>query len=338
MLAIIATAATTLQGERLRLVLLALGLPVVFALLLLAARRRDHVPGTPSLLTEPPEDLHPVDLAILWSAYRKHISPRTAYRAEILHLARIGAIGLDPVGTVSDPVDFRLTRGHRATAQVDRDFLRFMFADHEPGGGPISLHDLRLSTQGRRNLMRWWADAFTRVGGGVERIWINVRFELLVAFFLGVWATPLSFGWLAPHYDEIGGWAALAVAVGWACWLFSAWALPARLSASERRRMASWLAFRRYLRRFPTLADAPAAGVVLWGRHLAYAVALGLARRVEHQVDALDPRSLPPPWGGAPDGLVGLAWFRKLWRWSPTQLPSQLRPTELRPSSPSSVR
>lgn len=105
MVAVVATAATTLQAERLRLLFLALGLPVVFALLLLAARRRDRVPGTPLLLTEPPEDLHPLDLAILWSAYRKHISPRTAYRSEILHLVRIGAIRLEPVGTVSDPVD-----------------------------------------------------------------------------------------------------------------------------------------------------------------------------------------------------------------------------------------
>ena len=59
-------------------------------------------------IDEPPEDIHPVDLAFLWSAYRKHLSPRTAYRAGLLHLASIGAVDVTPVGSVTDPQDFEL--------------------------------------------------------------------------------------------------------------------------------------------------------------------------------------------------------------------------------------
>jgi Predicted membrane protein (DUF2207) C-terminal domain len=324
---LLATDPAVLRSERVSLVLLAVGLPLIFALLVWLARLRDRIPSVPTTLTEPPEDLHPVDLAILWSAYRKHLSPRTAYRAEILHLARIRAIRLDPVGTVSEPVDFRLTLGERPTEQVDRDFLRFMFPDQSSGVRSVTLHQLRLGTGGRSRLAKWWSDAYARVESGVQRIWLSTRIELLVAFVLGVWGPGLALGVIAPHFTENAGWAGIAVGVGWVSWLITAWALPARLSGPLRRQAASWEAFRRYLKRFPSLSGSPAAGIALWGAYLPLAVALGLARRVERQVRALDPRSLPPPWERAPDGLVGLTWFRRLWRRSPTHLPPALRPT-----------
>jgi hypothetical protein len=318
---LLATAPAILRQERLRLMLVAIAVPILLALLVGFAWLRARVPDVPSRLSEPPDDLHPVDLAILWSAYRKHLSPRTAYRAEIVHLARIGAIWLDPIGTVSDPIDFRLTLRSGPTGQVDRDFLRFMFPEQSSGVRSVTLHELRLAAGGRSSLMRWWNDAFARVANGVERIWLSMRIELWSAFILGVWGPLLALGVLAPHFSELGAWAALPVGLGWGGWLITAWALPARLSEPLRRQAARWRAFRRYLKRFPSVSDAPAAGVVVWGRYLADAVALGLARRVERQMRALDPRTLPPPWERAPEGLVGLAWFRKLWRRSPTRLP-----------------
>src|SRR5437879_6838782 len=83
---------TSLGVERVRLVLLLLLLLIAFSLLVALARARDRLPGLPRAIDEPPEDIHPVEVALLWSAYRHHLSPRTAYRTELIHLARIGAI------------------------------------------------------------------------------------------------------------------------------------------------------------------------------------------------------------------------------------------------------
>jgi hypothetical protein len=171
-----------------------------------------------------------------------------------------------------------------------------MFPEQSSGVRSVTLQELRIAAGGRSKLMRWWNDALSRVAQGVQRIWLDERIELLAAFVLGVWGSPLALGFLAPHFSELGAWAALPVAVGWGCWLVAAWALPARLSEPLRRQAASWLAFRRYLKRFPSVSDAPAAGVVVWGRYL-----------------ATPSRSA---W------LLGLAWFRKLWRRSPTRLPT----------------
>ncbi len=43
---------------------------------------------------------------------------------------------------------------------------------------------------------------------------------------------------------------------------------------------ARWAAFRRYLRDFPRLQEAPPASVALWERLLVYGIAFGLAERV----------------------------------------------------------
>ena len=98
-------------------------------------------------------------------------------------------------------------------------------------GSLVTLRELRLAAGGRSSLMRWWNDAFARVANGVQRIWLDERIELLTAFVLGVWGPLLALGVLAPHFSELGAWAALPVGVGWGGWLVTAWALPARLEA-----------------------------------------------------------------------------------------------------------
>jgi len=61
--------------RRLTFVLLWL-VPLLMLLLLVLAVRRDRVPGVPSTLQEPPEEIHPVQLAFLWAAYRGRFSPK----------------------------------------------------------------------------------------------------------------------------------------------------------------------------------------------------------------------------------------------------------------------
>ena len=71
--------------------------------------------------------------------------------------------------------------------------------------------------------------------------------------------------------------------------------------------MARWWAFRRYLVRFSSLPEAPAAAIVIWEQYLVYAVALGAGRQVEKQVRAVLPElQMPPPLAGGPGRSPGL--------------------------------
>jgi len=153
------------------------------------------------------------------------------------------------------------------------------------------------------------------------------------AFVLGVVAVPTLVGSLAPDaYTALGGWPGWLFLEGAVGWLLAAWALPAHLPPPLRRRVARWRAFRRHLRRFSSVRDAPAAALVIWGRYLEYAVALGIAGRVERQVRALSPWSrLPSPWPGAPHGLAGYRWATAFRRWAPTHRAPAGRPANRSP-------
>ncbi|HEX9891144.1 MAG TPA: DUF2207 domain-containing protein [Actinomycetota bacterium] len=101
-----------------------------------------------------------------------------------------------------------------------------------------------------------------------------------------------------------------AVAVIPALWVAALRFVPERLPDDLRERVAGWNAFRRYLREFSSLPDAPAAGIVIWERYMVYATALGVAKEVEAQIRALiPPAELGPPFEGAPAGLDGLSTF-----------------------------
>jgi len=80
--------------------------PLFFAAMVLLARRRDRVPGVPRHLQEPPEDIHPVELAKMWAVANGRLGSANVYRTQMLHLANIGAIEMQAVGPVSDPDDW----------------------------------------------------------------------------------------------------------------------------------------------------------------------------------------------------------------------------------------
>jgi hypothetical protein len=65
--------------------------------------------------------------------------------------------------------------------------------------------------------------------------------------------------------------------------------------------------------------------VTIWERYLEYASALGVAREVERQLEALSPWSaLEAPWPGAPHGLIGFDLMRRFRRHAPGHLPSSV--------------
>ncbi|MDQ4005771.1 MAG: DUF2207 domain-containing protein, partial [Actinomycetota bacterium] len=287
-------------------------LPLFMTGMVLLARRRDHVTGVPDHLQEPPEEVHPVELAVLWSTVHGRLDPKTAYRAQLLHLVRSSVIQVTPVGRVSDPEDFLIRRGTEP-GDLDREFVAFLFSGD--GRGQISLKDVRAKGSRRDRLTSWWK----RVGAKTKRSVTKVvtgrsRAEataaLLAAIAVGVYGywRSIGFGESSPALFDglVGGLAAWLIPWSVVTYVAARRLTPPRLSKAMRERVARWAAFRRFLEEFSTLDDAPTLAVIIWEHYLVYAVALGVADEVEEQVRALVPAErLPEPWPGAPGGEDG---------------------------------
>jgi uncharacterized membrane protein len=303
-------------------------LPVSTVVLVVVARRRDRVPGVPSHLTEPPETIHPVELAVLWSTSRGSLSPKTAYRAQLLHLAQTGAIEVTPIGRVSDPEDFHL-RLVKQPDDLDREFVSFLFA--EDGKGPISLERVKAKGTRRDRLTSWWKRVGAKTKRSVEKVVkgrTRSESQALFAIALGAglygyWRS-VGFGESPVLFDGfLGAWAAVLIPEAVVVYLVARRLMPSRLPATMRERLARWGAFRRYLTDFSTFEDAPAAAVTIWEHYLVYATALGVADEVEKQVRGLVPAErLPQPWPGAPTGEDGYTYYQRSIGSSPAHVAS----------------
>ena len=292
-------------------------LPAFLITMVLLARRRDRVPGVPSHMNEPPEDIHPVELAVLWSTSHGSLSPKTAYRAQLLHLVQTGTVEVTPIGLVSDPDDFQL-RLVKQPRDIDSEFVSFLFAGD--GQGPISLESVKAKGPRRERLSSWWK----RVGAKTKRSVQSVvkgrtRLESSAAF-LAALAVALYGYWRSVGFHEgpvlfdgfVGPFAAWLIPVAVVSYLVARRFIPSRLSGNLRERLAKWGAFRKYLTDFSTFEDAPAAAITIWEHYLVYATALGVADEVEEQVRALVPAErLPEPWPGAPSGEDGYNFYSR---------------------------
>jgi uncharacterized membrane protein len=292
-------------------------IPLFMVAMVLVARRRDRVAGVPRFLQEPPEDMHPVDLAMLWSAYRGSLRPKNAYRAQLLHLARTGVIDVQAVGRITDPADFRLRLRRRADG-IDGEFIEFLFTGD--GKRPVSMKAIKNTGTRATNLTDWWKKAGKRTKRLVSRVAkarsraerTGMTLVALAAAAYGYWRSiggGLDDG--GALFEGLVGPRGLLLSV---VALLSRWIagrfIPARLPARLRERVARWAAFRRFLTEFSTFEDAPALAVVIWERYLVYAVALDVADRVEKQVrELLPPEDVPEPWPGAPRGVEGIAAY-----------------------------
>ncbi|HEX6262565.1 MAG TPA: DUF2207 domain-containing protein [Actinomycetota bacterium] len=296
------------------------GVPLAFLALVLISKARDRVPGVPQHLEEPPEDLHPVELATLWDAAAGRYVSRNTYRTQLLHLARAGAIELEAVGRVTDPDDIVVRLKERPSSGMDEKFTSFLFPDSER---TVKLGDLEARGK-RRKRIAAWKDAVTgKTSAMVDRVrkegprWESIL--MLVVVGIGIW-------WWTKA--DLAGWTGLAVA-GLAVlgWLVALRFMTPRLPPDLRERVARWGAFRRFLREFSSLPEAPALAVVIWERYLVYASALGVADEVERQVaDLVPPEELPSPWGGAPRGLAGLDLVHSMRVATPLLAPSPPSP------------
>jgi hypothetical protein len=292
--------------------------PAAMAGVVIWARRRDRVPSVPRHLQDPPGAAPPAKLALLWSAYRKRPSPKTAYRAQFLHLTDIGVIDVVATGRVSDPEDFLVTLRRVPDDLIDEAFVEFLFDGSAKA--PISLKEVRSRGTRKVRLSNWWkavaARSKTEVGSIAKgRARMEATLLALIAIGAGVYAWWRSFGFEESgdlrFQGLVGPLALVLIPIAALGWFVSLRFLPPRLPERLRQRMAKWAAFRRFLKEFSTMEEAPALAVVIWERHLVYATALGVADEVEKQVRSLIPsEELPGPWENAPSGINGMSLYR----------------------------
>jgi uncharacterized membrane protein len=300
------------ETERAWVLYLLIGVPVALALLVLLARYRDRVPGVPKILEQPPEE-DPVQASVLWSAWAGHLSPQNAYRAQVLKLARLGAIEMKADGRVSDPKDLTLVRKMDAMdlqTELDQDFMWLLFGRGEDAVDEVSVnHPKPRKAESSGTYAAWWSgvkmkstDITRRIRKGDARLESTLAAIIAIgAAGYGVWTAVWGLG------GAIGWWLVPVSAISLIVALIK---IHARLGLEDRTRIKRLEAFRTYLKDFSDLPNAPALAVVIWEQYLEWAVALGVADEVEKQVRALVPvESLRSPIRGAPTGLAGLtAW------------------------------
>jgi uncharacterized membrane protein len=276
------------------------------------ARLRDRVRDVPAMLEQPPDD-DSVGAALLWSAWRGHLSPRNAYRAQILRLARLGAIELRAEGLVTDPKDLTIARRMDALdlpSEADQDFMWLLFGRGEDAVDEVSISKPRPKRDGGYARYTSWLEAtksrskdlLRRIRKGDARIEsTGAAIVAIGAALYGIWTAAVGLG------GPIGWW---LLPVSIVSLVVALRLIPARLGLEDRTRVMRLGAFRRYLRDFSDLPNAPALAVVIWDRYLEWAVALDVADEVEKQVRAFVPvESLRSPIPGGPAGLAGLnAW------------------------------
>jgi uncharacterized membrane protein YgcG len=311
--------------------LLLAGLPVLWILIVIVTRLKDRV-GVPDDVTQPPEPLEPVDLAVLWGASRGQTFSTTAYSTELLHLARLGVIDMQPVGTVSNPSDFEVRKVAEPQTDVDRDFVDFLFGTGAQVGGVqptsdapaagsvatppaetrISLNALRRKGSNSR-LKKWSNDATARTK---SRLGVLPKGQKRLGRRLIAWTAvlgPVAGIALSVSAGDVAG---LPQAFIWEAIIVGAITIvsvPPKLAPEFRARMAPWWGFRKYLSEFSSLPEAPALAVIIWEQYLEYAAALGVAKTVAKQVGSLVPvEQLPSPWPGAPAGTAALGWMLAL--------------------------
>ena len=155
----------------------------------------------------------------------------------------------------------------------------------------------------------WWTGLKSKTGDVVRRIQKgDARLESTLSAIIAIAAAGYGIWSAAWGLGGSIGWLLLPVSA--ASLVAALILIHARLGLEDRTRVKRLEAFRRYLKDFSDLPNAPALAVVIWEQYLEWAVALGVADEVEKQVRALVPvESLRSPIPGGPTGLAGIDAF-----------------------------
>jgi hypothetical protein len=285
-----------------------LGLAILLALLWCTAFAVRYVASFPKQPDPGPEtgELGPEPPAVANLLANRFRLGRPAVAATLVDLAARRLVGLEQVASDRYVVRTR-TRPDEDLLDHERAVLVAVRARATGGSAPLDAIDLGSSTSADS----WWerfdesvvADA--RARGLARSRWSRADWILLGTVAAGALACAAAALALArPAADDVDpeGWFVYA-GVLWALLMLGVSRLTAIRDTPEGRAAAArWLGVRAHFEANPSFADASPASVVIWGRSLAYAVALGAARTAAEAL-AL----------GAED--PGLAWTRRGATW-----------------------
>ncbi len=201
-----------------------------------------------------------------------------AASATLLDLAARGVVAVEEIGPELSLVRLRGEPGGlRPYERLVYDHVRALAVDGVVATGALA--------EGSRDLRRWWKSFRKKViVEAREQGLSRPRWSRAHALLLGAAAVvPAAAIGIAVSADDAranhdGGPGAAIVSFALLV------ALMGRLNgergtAEGARAAGHWLGVREHLRATGRFAEQPAASVVIWGRHLAYAAALGLAPR-----------------------------------------------------------
>jgi uncharacterized membrane protein len=238
---------------------------------------------------EPPTDTPP---ALVPPLLRRAVRPESAeFTATLFDLVRRGYFEARAVPGSSDGdaghIDLELERGDRTVELAEFEVPVARAFDDLVGDGRVRLSEAQARLgDDDENVVR-----FELFSDGVkeeidERGWYTftaARVLLLASF--AFFAAGMAGAWIAYGFSRTATFYYGAAMIDGAALLFHAsWLTKLvrrrRLTPEGKLEAQRWQAFRRYLTDFPRLGEAPAASIELWERHLVYAIAFGLARRV----------------------------------------------------------
>ncbi len=211
-----------------------------------------------------------------------------AVPATVVHLAARKVIGLEEVGPDRFVVRVHARADDTELTAYEDHVLRFVESRATGGSAPVEVLSLG-TAEGEAWLARFSgavvrdAEARGLARQGWQR-WEMVALGVGLALVLGLVALALTLAHVGNtngargSHDRGGAWFALALVL-WIVAMMGAGRIRAiRATPAGRAACSRWLGVRAHLRRDESFVDQPPAGVAIWGRALAYGVALGVNR------------------------------------------------------------
>ncbi|GLX00860.1 DUF2207 domain-containing protein [Microtetraspora sp. NBRC 16547] len=242
-----------------------------------------------------------------------------ATSATLLDLAARGAVRIEEIGPELSLVRLRRDPGDlKPYERLVYDHVRSLAVDGVVATGALA--------EGSRNLDRWWKSfrkkviAEARAQGLSQPRWSRAHAVLLTAA-AAIPALAVAVAMTLSDEKHDGGLGAGVVTFGVLVMLMG------RLNGERGTRRGAeaagqWLGVREHLAGTGRFAEQPAASVTIWGRHLAYAAALGLAPRAVTSLPVSVPADDRRAWSdyGGMWHVVNVRYPRRL-LWAREPLP-----------------
>ncbi|MEV6982207.1 hypothetical protein AB0M95_13235 [Sphaerisporangium sp. NPDC051017] len=285
---------------------------LLLAMFALATRSPDVTPGPP---TSELREESPALVDLITGNWRLCDE---AVAATLLDLAARGAVEIEEVGPELSLVRLREPKTPlRPYEKLVHDHVRSLATDGVVATGALA--------EGARNLGRWWKSFRKKVIAearerGLSRLRWN-RSQVVVLTAAAAVPAILFGAAVAATAEKDGfgaGLGAAIVSMGLLSMLMDR--LNGERGTAEGARVAGyWMGVREHLAAGRGFAEQPAAAVTIWGRHLAYAAALGLAGRAVNSLPVGRPADDRRAWSdyGGMWHVVNVTYPRRTLRGRP---------------------